>query len=108
MTLRVLRKRVICLNCGYELEISPFYASLKNNLSCPVCTSKDKWKKFDGYYKNNNETWKSLLVTMHPTKFKMVNGEVKLMQKWERYYDELKALKKNNPRLYEILRRFTG
>lgn len=101
-------EEMICVGCGFQTSLSPYYAQMAKSVKCPACQSTDKWKKrcLAEASELVNDLWKRLLYLKlknftHKNTFR--KGQVGFSPKFEKAWEYYTELKKSNPPLAAAL-----
>jgi DNA-directed RNA polymerase subunit RPC12/RpoP len=98
-------KAFLCNNCGFRLELSPYYIQVAKDFACPCCTSKDSWKPLSHATPKelDNELYKKLLIANNRLKY--VGGRFKVAKDYKKFNEWLETeVKEVRPDLYPFLK----
>lgn len=95
--MKIKQANLICMNCGFEVYISTFWAKQGGNLKCPACGSPNSWRKipYVGTDKKiellrQKELWKKLIIAQNPSQFR--EGKWKVAKGWKKYLDWIEEM----------------
>lgn len=104
-----MTETLVCTFCGFQTELSTYWALIRKSVKCPACLSEDYWKK-PFLVKDRkifeNDSWKKFLFLRMRERLAAncwKTGELTPNRQWKKCFDYYDEMRRENPEMAKAM-----